>query len=168
MPGTERFPRHRLQTRPLISEPGMHHGTCVTHGPWCMSGSLTRGRGENVPGIPGTCANRNFTYPTRIPYHSGPTEKVQALHRSLNMANAAIGKRFLWSIVRFCGVTFTLEADILQVWDVYEGYVSLICHIVHTILSIIPEIVWAKSTVLTILKYQQRTVQFTNKRMYNS
>ena len=34
----------------------MHHGTCVTHVPWCMSGSLTRGGGENVPGIPGACA----------------------------------------------------------------------------------------------------------------
>ena len=34
----------------------MHHGTCVTHVPWCMSGSRTRGGGENVPGIPGACA----------------------------------------------------------------------------------------------------------------
>ena len=34
----------------------MHHDTCVTHVPWCMSGSLTRGDGENVPGIPGACA----------------------------------------------------------------------------------------------------------------
>ena len=31
----------------------MHHGTCVTHVPWCMSGSLTDGGGENVPDIPG-------------------------------------------------------------------------------------------------------------------
>ena len=35
----ERFPRHRLQRKPLVSDPGMHHGTCVTHGgvsnPWC-------------------------------------------------------------------------------------------------------------------------------------
>ena len=38
------------------SYPGMPHGTCVTHVPWCMSGSLTRGGGENVLGIPGTCA----------------------------------------------------------------------------------------------------------------
>ena len=57
------------------------------------------------------------------------------------MADAAFSRRFLWSIVRFCGVIFTLEADILQVRDVYDGLVSLICHIVHTILSIIPEIV---------------------------
>ena len=51
------FPRDRLQIKPLVSDPNMHHGTCVTHVPWCMSGSLTRGRGENVPGIPGACAS---------------------------------------------------------------------------------------------------------------
>ena len=50
------FPRRRLQRKPLVSDPGMHHGTCVTHVPWCMSGSLTRGGEENVPGIPGACA----------------------------------------------------------------------------------------------------------------
>ena len=49
------FPRRRLQRKPPISDPGMHHGTCVTHVPWCMSGSLTRGGGENVPGIPDAC-----------------------------------------------------------------------------------------------------------------
>ena len=37
----ERFPHHRLQKKPLVSDPGMHHGTCVTYAPWCMSGSLT-------------------------------------------------------------------------------------------------------------------------------
>ena len=57
----ERFPGHRLQSKPLVSDPGMHHGTCVTHVPWCMSGSLTRGGGENLPGNPIACANRNFT-----------------------------------------------------------------------------------------------------------
>ena len=39
----------------------MHDGTSVTHVPWLMSGSLTRGVGENVPGIPDACATRNFT-----------------------------------------------------------------------------------------------------------
>ena len=37
----ERFPRHRLQKKPQVSDPDMHHGTCVTHVPCCMSGSLT-------------------------------------------------------------------------------------------------------------------------------
>ena len=50
------FPRRRFQRKLLVSYPGMHHGTCVTHVPWCMSGSLTCGDGENVPGIPGACA----------------------------------------------------------------------------------------------------------------
>ena len=31
-------------TPPLrVSDPDMHHGTCVTHVPWCMPGSLTSG-----------------------------------------------------------------------------------------------------------------------------
>ena len=34
----EGFPRHRLQRKPIVSNPGMHHGTCVTHVPRCMSG----------------------------------------------------------------------------------------------------------------------------------
>ena len=50
------FPRRRFQRKPLVSDPGMHHGTCVMHVPWCMSGSLTCGDGESVPGIPGACA----------------------------------------------------------------------------------------------------------------
>ena len=58
---------------PRVSDPDMHHGTCVTHVPWCMPGSLTRvsfevGGGENVPGITGACAIRNFTYLVRGPY----------------------------------------------------------------------------------------------------
>ena len=65
----ERFPRHRLQRKPLVSDPGVHHRTCVTHVPWCMSGSLTHGGGENVLGIPGACATRNFTYLARGPCH---------------------------------------------------------------------------------------------------
>ena len=63
----ERFPRHRHQRKPLVSDLGMHHGTCVTHEPRCMSGSLTRGGGENIPGIPCACANRNFAYLVRGP-----------------------------------------------------------------------------------------------------
>ena len=63
----ERFPHHRLQRKPLVRDPGMHHGTCVTHVSWCMLGSLNRGHdgGENVPGIPGACTTCNFTYLTR-------------------------------------------------------------------------------------------------------
>ena len=63
----ENVSRHRLHRKPLVSDPGMQHGTGVAHVPWCMSGSLTRGGGENVPGIPGACATHNFTYLVRGP-----------------------------------------------------------------------------------------------------
>ena len=36
--------------------------------PWCMSGSLARSGGENVPGIPDACAALNFTYLVRGPF----------------------------------------------------------------------------------------------------
>ena len=51
MPGTF-FPS------PQVSDPDMHHGTCVTHVPWCMPGSLTSGflwhrrRGNTFPAFP--------------------------------------------------------------------------------------------------------------------
>ena len=57
----EQLLRHRFQRKPLVSNPDMHHGTCVTHVPWCTSGSLTCGGVENVLGIPGACATRKST-----------------------------------------------------------------------------------------------------------
>ena len=36
MPGT-------FSLLPRVSDPDMHHGTCVTHVPWCMPESLTSG-----------------------------------------------------------------------------------------------------------------------------
>ena len=63
----ERFLCHKLQRKPLVSDPGMHHGTCFMHVSLYMSGSLTRGGGENFSGIPGACATRNFTYSARGP-----------------------------------------------------------------------------------------------------
>ena len=56
----ERFPRHRLQRKPLVSDPDMHHDTCVTDVPWCMSESLNRGGGENVPGISRRMCNPQY------------------------------------------------------------------------------------------------------------
>ena len=69
MPGT--FTRHPLQRKPLFNDPGMHHGTCATRVSWCLSGSLTRGGGENVPGFPGACAICNFAYLVRGPWCNG-------------------------------------------------------------------------------------------------
>ena len=55
---------------PRVSDPDMLAGTCV---PWCVPGSITSGLiwsrwRRNVPGIPGTCATRNFRYMIRGPW----------------------------------------------------------------------------------------------------
>ena len=64
------FPTTDLpQRKVVVSDPGMHHDTCVTHVSWCMSGSLTRGGGENVPGIPGACATQNCMYLVKGPLY---------------------------------------------------------------------------------------------------
>ena len=56
---------------PGVSNPNIHHGTCVTHVPWCMPGSLTSGflwsmwRGKRSRHSRGAFATRNFTYLVR-------------------------------------------------------------------------------------------------------
>ena len=48
----------RFSPPPRVNYPDMHHGTCATHVPWCMSGSLTSGflwsrwRGQTFPAFP--------------------------------------------------------------------------------------------------------------------
>ena len=91
----ERFPCHRIQRKPLVSVPAMHHGTCVTHVPWCMSGPLTRGVGENVPGIPGVCATLNFTYMVRNPWKE---RVLAALHR----CNTSPKRKVIWFQLSVC------------------------------------------------------------------
>ena len=69
----ERFPCHRLRRKQLVSDPGIHHGMCVT--PWCMSGSQTLGGAENVSNIPRACATRIFTYLVRSPLYTNYPSK---------------------------------------------------------------------------------------------
>ena len=45
----EGFPGHRLQRKPVVSDADMHRGTCDTHVPRCMLGSLSPGGGEAFP-----------------------------------------------------------------------------------------------------------------------
>ena len=48
----EHFPCHQLQSKSLVSDPDMHHGTCVMQVPWCMLGSLTDDSGKTFPAFP--------------------------------------------------------------------------------------------------------------------
>ena len=79
----ERFPRHRLQRKPLVSDPGMHRGSCVTHVPWCMSRSLTHGGGK--------------TFPT-FPAHAQPASLRiwQEAHLSIDMLNIFVARTCSW------------------------------------------------------------------------
>ena len=78
----ERFPCHWLQRKLPVSDPDMHHGTCAT---------LTRGGGENVPGITSACTTRNFTYLARGPLkpnvacYNGSREQYFAVVRLLTL-----------------------------------------------------------------------------------
>ena len=76
----------------------MHHGTCVTHVPWCMSGSLTCGDGENVPSIPGACAPAILRIWQEA--HGIVTHVVRYIHRLIhrdhkNFADAYLENIFL-------------------------------------------------------------------------
>ena len=67
MPGTFSPP-------PQFSDPDLHHGTCVTHVPWCMSGSLTRSflwsrsRGKTFPAFLAHARSVIFLYLVRGPW----------------------------------------------------------------------------------------------------
>ena len=66
------FSRRWLQSKPLVNDPGMHHGTCVTHAPWCMSGSLSlRGKFSRHSRRMRT---HNFTYLAR-----GPLNRIYSM-----------------------------------------------------------------------------------------
>ena len=91
--------RERFYPPPRVSDPDTHHGTCVTHVPWCMLGSLTGGflwsrrRGENVPGIPGACAICNFTYLVGGPW------KTRTCSSSMDIiSHGCLGDPLYWNI----------------------------------------------------------------------
>ena len=137
----ERFPCHRLRRKPLISDPGMHHGTCVTHVPWCMPGSLTRGGEENVPGIPGACAVRKFTYLARGPWHwfSSPWF-IPAL--TLNVRNTVYPKKYAHGFVVLCFVV-VMQSFIMNSYEVFI-YIHQGCFAGTGVIVRLPQCQWSK------------------------
>ena len=106
----ERFPCHLLQRKRLISDPTMHHGTCVTHVPWCMVGSLICCGGENVPGIPGACAPRNFTYLARGLYCLVTKIYIHIFIRHISVHQSTYENKFAapnrWLHIHVCGIHY--------------------------------------------------------------
>ena len=103
----------------LVSDPGMHHGTCVTHVPWCESGSLTRGDGENVPGLPGACATRNFVYLVR-----GPCWRTLCGLSLIFLHDGVISFTMTRYSVRFIGV-FRRPTFIFGTWHIPKTILNL-------------------------------------------
>ena len=129
--------------RPQVSDPGMHHSTCVTHVPWCMSGSLTRGGGENVCGIPAACPTRNFAYLARGPWRIQPCMgalwlawfdyscAINSLPMTVTISQCVSPYSLLW---RFAKVShYSLDSFVISVvgfnidkyFSLYNVYVDL-------------------------------------------
>ena len=87
----ERFPYHRIKMKPLVSDPA-----CITAraSRTCRGecrDRLIRNVGENVPGIPGACATRNFTYLIRAIDNRYPKLTTLSLSRSSSRLSIAFG-----------------------------------------------------------------------------
>ena len=88
MPGTFFPPPNWME--PFVSDHGMHHGTCVTHVPWCMSGSLTHGGGENVPGIPG--AMGPWVHGNHLSRYTAPKHRAGNMHTNRTLLYIVVGR----------------------------------------------------------------------------
>ena len=102
----ERNPRHRLKREPLVSEPSMHHGTCVTHMPWCMSGSLTRDGEENVPSIPCACVTSWITTEVSMNIQICPVSRENTVILAANIQASYRTAGFVCSLFLMCSLLF--------------------------------------------------------------
>ena len=92
------FFRHRLQRRPPISDPGMHHGTCVTHVPWCMSGSPTCDGGGKRSRHSRHMRNPQFYVSGKRPIPRPVTSKIHNMYTGTKGAIRTFGNRCLSAI----------------------------------------------------------------------
>ena len=125
------FPRGRLQKKPLASDPDMHHGTCMTHVPWRMSGSLTRCGGENVPGIPGACASatlRIWPIEVDLRFSSMPVERpwssqVQFIDACIKIESPA---KFIFEWISYIHGWVDLFSICALLWSSTEALVNMV------------------------------------------
>ena len=108
---------------PRVSDPDMHYGTCVTHVPWCMPGSLTSGfigsrrRGKRSRHSR-RMRNHNFTYLTR-----GPLSGTCQLQTNQRVADAWAFSEFVAKIDP-CVAISTVDSnqpDDLR-WSAYQDW----------------------------------------------
>ena len=142
----KRLPRHRLQRKALFSDPGIHHGMCVTHVPWCMSGSLNRGGKENVLGIPGTCTTYNFTYLVSGPWRWGNMSEVTPKY----MANIDWGIKLWMGVYCWHQLSSVLSCPTARL---YTGELMLTTPTHPSLISIISwfQQLWSVTVIITLM-----------------
>ena len=126
----ERFPHHRIQRKPRVSDPSMHHGTCVTHVPWRMPGSLTRGGGENVPGIPSACATRIFTYLARGPLPEPMVAQLTNTHTTdMALCRHDFIQKIWWQFIQDYSCAIWLKFPVFPKKTVFTKSRQHVCHV---------------------------------------
>ena len=109
MPGTFSPP-------PRVSDPDMHHNTCVTHAPWCMARSLTSGflwirrRGKRSQHSR-RMRNQQFYGSCKRPMPR--CHRLNLLERSFSN-DAGVNKRHVNGLEHGCGISMANALEILQ------------------------------------------------------
>ena len=108
MPGT-------LSPPPRVSNPGMHYGTCGTHVPWCMPGSLTSGFlwsrwwGKTFPAFPAHAQPPFYVFGKRPITPKSPLTAATSFSIMLSVAS------FSWHGGRLCVKSRSLQAG--RLWE---------------------------------------------------
>ena len=108
---------------PRVSDPDMHHGTCVTHVPWCMPGSLTKG----------------FLWSRRRgkTFSAFPAHAQSTILRICWEAHSKLFLRCNHSSMRYLQRRFSLTTDCVSTWMSYY-----IPNFMWTWLLLLVHIVW--------------------------
>ena len=74
----ERFPHHQLKRKPLVSDPGMHHGTCVSHARAVMHVEIANPRWRGKRSRHSRCMRKPQSYVSgKRPMNHKPSFKIK-------------------------------------------------------------------------------------------
>ena len=78
-----------------VSDPDIHHGTCVTYVPWCMPGSLTSGFlwSHRRESIPGACPILGFAVSGKRPMYGSNSRSMNGTGHEIDFELCNMGIR---------------------------------------------------------------------------
>ena len=108
-----------------VSGPDMHHGTCVTHVPWCMSGSLTSFFslqsvvGNTFLALPAHAQPAIFSYLVRGPWESNVWNDSTYIHRPkfscyMWQLESTLGQPIIWQWYQKCSLISKIPKQIFR------------------------------------------------------